>query len=193
MKRTAGIPIVLALSVAVGAPAAAGADTRIQRVSMNGEILGVGLQARGTAAFPVPAGWRSQNRQALPRTAVLNVTPTAGCRVRVSISVRGAATSASTAAQVTRSIGPDVLRRGARPSGAWGLSVIDVDPNDPASATLYAIGSVHLTQRKYLQLRAFGVGSAGCPSSVLRTGALPSAFERIVKDGTVRAHVVHRR
>jgi hypothetical protein len=185
MKRFGCALAALASLAVVAQPALAGdTSTRTQRISATGDLLGSHQQLRGTVAVDVPTAWASGNRTRVPRTAVLHAKPAAGCQVAIAISPRGAATRATTAAQVTHSIGSDALGRGTRAHGSWGMSATDT--------TLYAIGAVHLTQHKYVHIRAFATLGEGCDPGVLTEGAIPAAFERIVKRGVVDA-VVQRR
>jgi hypothetical protein len=187
MRRS--LPAIAALALLATATTtptlAATAPTRTQRVSADGELLGRGYEARGTATFHVPTAWTSANRTPRPRTAILAAQPAAGCQVDVRVSVRGTATSMTTGRQVARSLRDQATAGGSRAHGTWGMG--------PSGAILYGIGAVHVQARKYLQIRVFATPGAGCDPSVLTAGEVPAAVQRIVSRGTVAARVVRRR
>jgi hypothetical protein len=184
MKTLASVAAVLA-ALTVAGPAGAADATRTQRISATGDLIPQDRQLRGTASVRVPRAWESRNRTSVPRTALLTARPAAGCEVAISISTRGVASSATTPRQVSLAVGDDLTTRGSRAHGSWGMGANDTE--------MFATGVVHLTERKYLQIRAFARLGAGCDPAVLTTGALPAAFRRIAQDGVVDAKVVPRR
>jgi hypothetical protein len=187
----ARVVVVFVVFAAGSLPCAGLAAAATQRITASGELLGRSQQVAGSAAFPVPGTWTRENRTALPRTAHFTIGPAAaaGCIIRVAVSARGAATRATTAAQVRRALGPSTLRDGRRAHGSWGVAELP-PAGRSRRARLYAIGSVHLTEHKYLQLRAFAFATGDCPEPVIRRGPVPRGLARIVEEGTVDARVV---
>jgi hypothetical protein len=183
MKRFGCAVVALCVLAAAAGPALAdSAPSRPQTISASGEFLGSGQELRGVVTVPVPRVWAGRNHTGTPRTALFRATPADDCSMTVAVSVRGAATRAATKDQVRHSVGDDAVRSGRRAHGAWGVAA--------TNRTLYAIGTVHVTEHKYAQIRAFATRGDGCDVSVLRQGAMPAAFTRIVRDGVVDVTVV---
>jgi hypothetical protein len=105
----------------------------------------------------------------------------------MTVSARAVATKLGTPAQVERALSPShrvaLIARGSRAHGSWGIDETDRSAAAQATRGLYAVGPIHLTGHRYLQLRATADFTGPCSDADVRRGAVPAALERIVRDG----------
>lgn len=151
------VPTVLVLLTAAGSAQAA-AKPASTSFSVR-QILTPQTELRGSVRFTVPTGWKATTDPTRHSSARFEIPGPDGCRIDVSVDLRGKTTRSSVRNQIRGSVGDAPLGHGTRPGGAWGTTGPTISGGEGAAdlTGLYGIAPVRVQAKRYGQVRVGAV------------------------------------